>query len=200
MLARITSVLVAYGPWGMFLIGFIDSVGIPLPAALDALLIIMGVKAPNRAYFAATMATLGSVAGNLTLFLAVRLGFRRFVKVPEPGEPQRFRQWFHRYGLVSVFIPAVIPFVPLPLKVFVVSAGALHTPTLRFLAVILLARIIRYFGEVYLGIRLGQDAQGFLTRNAWVLVGIALALAAALYLLMKLNERRKVADSANRVQ
>src|SRR5947209_13508590 len=134
----------------MFLIVFIDSVGIPLPAALDALLILLAVKAPHRAYFAALMATLGSIAGNLALFLGVRYGLRRFIKVPEPGEPQRFRRWFHRYGLVSVFIPAVIPFMPLPLKVFVVSAGALHTPSLRFLAVIVVARVIRYFGEVYL--------------------------------------------------
>jgi membrane protein YqaA with SNARE-associated domain len=200
LLTKLASVLVAYGPWGVFLIGFIDSVGVPLPAALDALLILIGVKAPHRAYFAALMATLGSVGGNLTLFWAVRHGFRRFLKVPEPGEPQRFRRWFHRYGMVSVFIPAVVPFVPLPLKVFVVSAGALRTPSARFLAVIIVARLIRYFGEVYLGIRLGQDAQGFLTRNAWVLVGVALALATVVHVLMKLSDRRRVARMADRLQ
>ncbi len=58
-------------------------------------------------------------------------------KVPAPDKPQKFRQWFQRYGLVTVFIPAVVPFIPLPLKVFVVSAGVLHTGLAQFLAVML---------------------------------------------------------------
>jgi len=58
--------------------------------------------------------------------------------------------------MLTVFIPAVTPVLPLPLKVFVVSAGALKTPFSKFLAVILLARVIRYFGEAYLGILLGE--------------------------------------------
>ena len=190
MLAKITSALVAYGPWGILLLGFFDSLGLPLPAALDALLIFIAVKAPERAYFSALMALLGSMAGNIGLFLAAAYGGRRWIRVPEPGEPQRFRQWFRRYGLVTVFIPAVVPFVPLPLKVFVVSAGALHTSRGRFIAVILIARAIRYFGEAYLGVRLGQDAQAFLTRNAWTLAGIALAMAAGFYVLIRLNDRR----------
>jgi membrane protein YqaA with SNARE-associated domain len=191
LLAKITSVLVAYGPWGVLLLGFLDSVGIPLPAALDALLILIAVKAPERAYFSAFMALAGSMAGNLTLFSVAGYGGRRFIKVPEPGQPQRFRRWFSRYGLVTVFIPAAVPFVPLPLKVFVVSAGALHTSRGRFIGVILVARVIRYFGQAYLGIRLGRDAEAFLTRNAWTLVGVALAIAAGLYVLIRLNDRRR---------
>ncbi|HJT87085.1 MAG TPA: VTT domain-containing protein [Bryobacteraceae bacterium] len=192
LLAKIAAALVAYGPWGIFLIGFIDSVGVPLPAALDALLIFLAVKAPHRAYFAASMAVAGSLGGNLTLFLAARYGSRRFLKtVPEPSGPGRFRRWFRRYGLVTVFIPAMVPFVPLPLKVFVISAGALHTGRVRFVVVILVARIIRYFGEAYLGIRLGQGAEEFLVRNAWTLVGGALGTAAILYVIVRLNDRRR---------
>ena len=101
--------------------------------------------------------------GNLFLFRAAYYGGRKFAREAAPdGRRAKFQRWFHRYGLLTVFIPAVTPFVPLPLKVFVISAGAMHTPLRRFLAVVLLARVIRYFGEAYLGIRLGQDAQGFL--------------------------------------
>lgn len=189
-LAKLASALVAYGPIGVFFLGVIDSIGIPLPATMDALLILIAVKAPGRAYFAALMAVLGSIAGNLALFQAARYGVRRFIKaIPEPGEPQRFRKWFHRYGLLTVFIPAVTPFVPLPLKVFVVSAGALHTPLGRFAAVVVLARVIRYFGDAYLGVKLGTDAQGFLQRNAWTLAGLAVAAALVLYALIRLSER-----------
>ena len=84
-----------------------------------------------------------------------------------------------------------MPALPLPLKVFVVSAGALKTPFSKFLAVILLARVIRYFGEAYLGIQLGAGAQTFLARHTWTIVGIALALAGAAYALIRANDRRR---------
>ncbi len=186
MLAKITAALVAYGPWGVFLIGFIDSLGVPLPATMDALLIVIAVKAPQRAYFTALLAVVGSLGGNIGLFLASRHGVRRFVKrLSEPGEPQRFQLWFQRYGLLTVFIPAVTPLLPLPLKVFVISAGVLHTPLGRFLAVILVARLLRYFGVAWLGIRLGSGAQAFLARNAWMLAGAVLAIVIASYLLIR---------------
>ncbi|HEY1240948.1 MAG TPA: VTT domain-containing protein [Bryobacteraceae bacterium] len=194
MLAKITAALVAYGPWGVVLLGFLDSLGVPLPAAMDALLIFLAVKAPERALIAALMAVIGSLAGNLALFLGIQHGSRLLIKtVPEPGKPQRFRDWFRRYGLVTVFIPAAIPVLPLPLKVFVVSAAYLRTPLRRFLLVILLARVIRYFGDAYLGMRLGAGAQPFLARNAWTLAGIAVAAAAALFLLIHWKSRGRSA-------
>ena len=93
--------------------------------------------------------------------------------------------------MLTVFIPAVTPFVPLPLKVFVISAGAMHTPLSRFLGVIVLARAIRYYGEAYLGIRLGEDAHGFLSRNGWNIAGIAVAIALVLVGLIKWYDRRR---------
>jgi membrane protein YqaA with SNARE-associated domain len=163
---------------------------------MDALLLLVSVKAPDRAYFTALMAVIGSVGGNLLLFLGSAYGRRRFfssaAELP-PGRRRKFQEWFRRYGLLTVFVPAVTPFVPLPLKVFVISAGALHTPFSRFLVVIVAARLIRYFGEAWLGIRLGADAQGFLQRNAWTLIGIVLALIFALYFAMRWKDRRRTA-------
>jgi len=192
LLSRIVAALITFGPWGVFLLGFTDSLGIPLPATMDALLILVAVKAPQRAYFTALMAVLGTAGGSIILFLAVRHGRRLFVKSePPPGRRQRFERWFDRYGMLTVFIPAVVPVLPLPLKVFVVSAAALKTPFSKFLAVILLARVIRYFGEAYLGILLGEDAQTFLARHVWVILGIALALAGAAYVVIGRIDRRR---------
>jgi membrane protein YqaA with SNARE-associated domain len=189
-LAAISDALVAIGPWGVFLLGVLDSAGIPLPNAMDFLLILVAVKSPDHAYFTALMAILGSVGGNITLFLMARHGVRRFVKPPQPGKPQKFREWFRQYGLVTVFIPCLLP-IPMPLKVFVVSAGMLHTPLADFLGVIVVARVIRYFGEAYLGIRLGRDAQAYLNHNAWTMICIALVLAFALIAIIRLNEQRR---------
>jgi membrane protein YqaA with SNARE-associated domain len=195
LLQNASAALIAYGPWGVFLLALVDSMGIPLPAAIDALLIGVAATsshAPHIAYLTALLAVLGSVIGNLVLFLAARQGRRLMRKAePLPDKRRTFEHWFRRYGLLTVFIPAITPLLPLPLKVFVISAGAFHTSLGRFLAVILTARVIRYFGEAYLGLQLGLDAKGFLIRNGWTLTGIALAMTFALFLLIRMSDRRR---------
>jgi membrane protein DedA with SNARE-associated domain len=197
LLHKITAVLVAFGPLGVFLLSIADSLGIPLPAAMDVLLITVGaasVRNPRHAYLTALLAVVGSVIGNVALFMAARHGSRWIAKrEPPAGRQRQFKEWFHRYGFLTVFIPTVTPIVPLPLKVFVISAGALHAPFGKFLVVIVVARVIRYFGEVFLGIQLEADAQGFLIRNGWTLAGIALGCALAVYATMRAIDRRKPA-------
>jgi membrane protein DedA with SNARE-associated domain len=199
-LHQLNATLLAYGPAGIFVLAIIDSVGIPLPAAIDAMLIGVGAAsahAPSRAYLAAALAVIGSLIGNSILFQGVRHGRRLFTaQEPPPGKRKKFQAWFHRYGMLTVFIPAVTPVVPLPLKVFVISAGALRTPFSRFLLVLFVARVIRYFGEAYLAVRLGEDAEGFLTRNGWTLAGVALGLAFALFFLIRAADRRKTQETS----
>jgi len=187
LLARITSALVAYGPWGIFLIGLVDSIGVPLPAAMDALIILIAVKAPQRAYAAAAMGVLGSIGGNIALFEMARFGVRRLVW--ETQQKGRLHEWFQRYGLITVLIPATVPILPLPLKFFVISAGVLRMPRAKFFIVIVVSRILRYFGIAFLGVKLGTDAQGFLQRNAWTLAGIAIAVAFVLLWLIRWTDR-----------
>jgi membrane protein YqaA with SNARE-associated domain len=191
LLHRIADLLTAYGPPGVFLLALFDSLGIPLPAAMDALLLFIAWKSPEHAYVSAALAIAGSLIGNIGLFAAARGGARRWVNaIPEPDKPQRFRAWFQRYGLITVFIPAMFP-IPLPLKAFVISAGALRTRLESFIAVILLARVIRYFGEAYIGIQLGEHAQQFLRHNAFTIAGAAILLALVLLFAVRLNDRRR---------
>lgn len=196
---KIKLALLAFGPVGVLLLGVIDSLGVPLPGAMDGLVLYIAVKEPHRAYFTALMAVVGSLAGNVALFWAARHGGRWLLR----GEPstssskgQKFQTWFARYGLLTVFIPAVVPFVPLPLKVFVVSAGALRTSAAKFIAVVLAARLMRYFGEAYLGIQLGEGAEAYLRHNAWSLLGVAVAMATGLYFAIRLSDRRRESNLA----
>jgi membrane protein YqaA with SNARE-associated domain len=192
LLKSIADGLIAFGPFGVLLIGFLDSLGVPLPAVLDVWLVTVAIENPQRAYFAAAMAVIGSMAGNYALFHAARYGGARFIKGETPnGRRKKFRHWFTRYGLLTVFVPAVVPFIPLPLKVFVISAGAMRTSTSQFLAVVFLARLLRYFGQAYVGIRLGQDALGFLTHNVWTIAGVVLAVALILVALVRWYDRRR---------
>lgn len=192
MLHKITTALIAYGPLGIFLIGVIDALGIPLPAATDYWMLTVAIESPSRAYFTALMAVAGSTLGSTILFLLTRHGRRLFGKgQPTSERGQKFQRWFHRYGLLTVFIPSATPIFPLPLKVFVISAGAFHTPTSRFVAVMLLARSIRYFGEAYLGIQLGKEVRPFLQHNAWQLALVIVLMGFCLFGVIRLLERRR---------
>jgi membrane protein YqaA with SNARE-associated domain len=177
----------------VFGLALLDSMGVPLPTATDFVLLTIGITGDSgAAYFAAFMACVGSLVGNVFLFQMVRQGRRLVAR--EDAAPGRFQSWFQQYGLLTVFVPAVVPIVPLPLKVFVISAGAFRTPFLRFMSVIVVARVIRYFGLAYLALQLGADAEGFLRRNAWTMIGIA--LAAALVLARTMRRRRSLVQDA----
>src|ERR1043165_4130215 len=94
-LAKLSAFLQTYGPWGIFGLALLDSMGVPLPALTDAVLLGIGidaVHAPSRAYFAAAMATTGSLIGNVILFQAARRGRRLLSK--ETSDPGRFQIWF----------------------------------------------------------------------------------------------------------
>lgn len=125
----------------------------------------------------------------MILFWMARRGGRRFMDKAAPeGRAARFRGWFHRYGLITVFVPALIP-IPLPLKLFVISAGVVGTSTGQFIGVVLAARVLRYFGEAWLGVRLGRDSSRFLTGHAWEFVSAAAALFLVLYGLVLIRDR-----------
>ena len=188
LLRNIANFLVAVGPWGLLALAFLDSCGIPIANALDAYLVFLAVKEPDRAYLYAAISVAGSVIGNATLFLIARHGGRRFLQRAEHGRSQRFRRWFDRFGLVTVFVPALMP-IPMPLKIFVICAGALNTRFLVFLLVILLARIPRYFGEAWLGVRLGQESTTFLRTHVWQFIIAAVVLFVVLSLLILASER-----------
>ena len=188
LLRNLANILVAIGPWGLLALAFLDSSGIPIANTLDAYLIFLAIKEPDRAYWYAAIAVAGSTIGNVALFLAARHGGRRFLRRAESARGQRFRRWFERFGLVTIFVPAVMP-IPMPLKIFVISAGALHTRFLPFLAVILLARIPRYFGETWLGVKLGQESTAYLRHHVWQFVIASIALAVLLCLIVLASER-----------
>jgi membrane protein YqaA with SNARE-associated domain len=189
LLAHLTQVLVAWGPLGILLLSILDSAGIPVAAVFDALLIFIAVQRPSVAWWCAALAVIGSTVGNAILFHLARRGGRGFLAKSAPeGRAMRFRAWFQRYGLLTVFIPALIP-IPMPMKLFVITAGVFGTPILEFLGVVVLARIVRYFGEVWLGVTLGHESTGYLKAHVWQFTGYAVLLFAVLYGLLVWRNR-----------
>lgn len=179
------NILLSWGPLGVLVLATIDSAGIPLVAGVDALLVVLAAANPAQAYLSAGGAVLGSCIGNMILFWIARKGGEAYLdRYTASGRGARFRQWFQRYGLITVFIPCVVP-IPLPLKVFVLCAGAMGVHPVAFLVVVLAGRIPRYFGLAYLGAQLGSGAGAYLKSHLGELFLIAGALFVFLFLLVK---------------
>jgi membrane protein DedA with SNARE-associated domain len=186
----IVQILIAWGIPGLFLLAVADSAGAPLPAGVDALLVTLAVMRPGMAYLAATLAVLGSALGCMILFYIARKGGQRYLDArTQAGRAHRFRAWFQRYGLATVFVPALLPVPPLPTKVFVLSAGAMGARPGDFLLVVLAARFLRYFGLAYLGVRMGEESRAWLRGHAWHLAVAGIGVAASLLLILRFLAR-----------
>jgi membrane protein YqaA with SNARE-associated domain len=181
LLRHLTDALIAWGPAGILLLSILDSSGVPVAGVFDALLILIAVEQPSVAWLCAGMAVAGSTVGNVILFWMARKGGQAFMNKAAPeGRAAKFRHWFRRYGMATVLVPALVP-IPMPLKLFVISAGVTGTALGEFVAVVLIARVLRYFGEAWLGITLGRESTRFLTTHAWDFVAGAVALFFVLY-------------------
>ena len=191
---RLLELLISWGPMGVLLIATLDSAGVPLPAGVDALLIAVAAVSPPKAYFAAVLATIGSLAGNLFLFTLARKGGEAYLdKHTASGRGRKLREWFQHYGLVTVFIPTFVPIVPLPLKVFVLSAGALGVGRRAFLLTILAGRVPRFLAMAYLGSQLGEHSMEWLQDHGWHLTIVAAALFVFLFGLVRYVDFRRTA-------
>jgi membrane protein YqaA with SNARE-associated domain len=191
LLHHLTDALVAWGPVGILLLAILDSSGVPVAGVFDALLILISVERPSVAWLCAGLAVAGSTAGNIMLFWTAHKGGRRFMNKAAPdGRGAKFREWFKRYGMVTVFVPALMP-IPMPLKLFVISAGVTGTALTEFVSVVLLARTLRYFGAAWLGVTLGRESTNFLKTHAWMFGAGAVALFLVLYGFILLRDRRR---------
>ena len=177
--------LVAFGPLGILVLALLDS-AVPVAGVFDVLIAVFAAQRPAIGWWCAVCAVIGSTAGNYALFHTARRGGRRYLErktedpSASPTRGRKFRLWFEEYGLITVFIPALLPF-PMPLKLFVISAGALGTSTRAFLLVVIAARTLRYFGDAWLGVNLGKDSAAFVNTHKWHFAEAAVALFVVLY-------------------
>lgn len=166
----------------------------PVVGGVDALLIAIATREPTQAYFAAALAVLGSVLGSLALYVIARMGGEVLLaKHISSRRGARLHLWFQRYGLATVFIPAVSP-LPLPMKVPVFCAGALQVRVAYFLAVVFAARTIRYFALAYLGQHYGHSTLHFLLSHWVTVAAIAIALAAIAVLGLRAYQKHEAAE------
>ena len=185
---KFLAALQAWGLPGVFLIGLIDGAGVPNPGGPDWILLLYSQQRPDQWWLAALMAVCGSVIGTMVLYEAARKGGEKFLDEKlKSASGQKFRRWFHHYGLITVFIPAVVP-IPMPLKAFVLCSGAVAVPRPAFIATMIAARLPRYLALCWLGRNLHDDPVKFLKGHALDFLWIGLALAAFCVVLVMLAD------------
>ncbi len=181
----------AWGPLGLFVLAAADSAGIPAVGGVDALLIAIAASRPAVAYIAALFAILGSLVGSITLFAIARKGGQVFLaRYTSGGTGKRLHAWFERYGLATVFIPAISP-LPMPMKVPVFCAGALGIHWAAFIGTVLVARVIRYLTLAYLAQQYGSQTPGFLKSHWAPVLAFAISLSVAVVIVLRLLGKRR---------
>jgi len=194
---KFKALLLSMGPFGMFVVCLVDGAGLPNPSGPDIILVLFATADPGNAFLGAAFGVVGSLLGNYILYSIARKGGEIYLSKHTEGERGRkFREWFNHYGLVTVFVPGLVP-IPMPLKAFVICSGALRVNPLHFLGVLGLARAVRYFGLAWLGITLGKQSQAWLAAHLWYFIGSVVVLGASLFLLIRIAERRRVKLTAS---
>ena len=179
VVATVQSFALALGAPGLFLVTLLDSSVLSLPQVPDLLLVWMVTRQPSLWLVYALMATAGSIAGCLTMYLLARKGGERVLrKMVSAARMERARKTFQKWGLLAVLVPSILP-PPAPFKVFVLLAGVVQVPLWQFIGAVALGRGFRYTALALLARWYGQQAMTFLDDN---LRPISLGLAAILVL------------------
>jgi membrane protein DedA with SNARE-associated domain len=192
---HLRDVLISWGPLGLLILATLENAGPPTPGGTDIVLLILAAARPSDAMLCAGLATLGSLIGSAIFFEVVRRGGEKLlVKFTSSGRGARFRDWSQRYGLVTVFVSALVPLPVLPFKVFVACTAAMGVSRLRFILVLLPARVLRYAALAYLGQQVGENSGAWLKSHFWHLAAMATLIGLALWALVRRAERRRLAE------
>jgi membrane protein YqaA with SNARE-associated domain len=182
-LTQVSQFLVSFGPFGLFAIAFLDSVMIPMPGGVDAVLLLLAAARPGWMLIYVAAAVVGSTIGCVALYrLSQRAGKKALSKFSE-SKQKRVKDLIDRYDVMSVLVASLLP-PPFPFKLFVVSAGVFRLNLMRFTLAVAGGRTFRYLLLGYLAARYGAEAKDLLARY-YPTIGITLAVLIVLFFVAK---------------
>lgn len=182
---------------GLFFISAIDSSPIPLPIPGSSDLLVVLLSAQRHAWLLVTIiSTLGSVAGAAASY---QTGLAGGLPLIDKYVPARFRDrmkhWTEEHSLLSVALPALLP-PPAPLMPFLIAAGALKMPRIRYYTSFTISRFLRHAFFAWLGVHYGRHIMPIYLRFAdkygWILITAVWGSVAfgVVYAIIKLREHR----------
>ncbi|MGL4397094.1 MAG: YqaA family protein [Hyphomicrobium sp.] len=152
-------------PSALFWVAFIESSVFPIPP--DVMLVPMVLAQRLKAWWFATIATVGSVLGGV---LGYAIGYFLLDAVGKPilelyGKAdsfQTFVDWFNEWGVWILIIKGMTPF---PYKVLTIAAGVAHMNLFSFMAASIIARAMRFFLVAALLYFFGEPIRDFIEKR-----------------------------------
>src|SRR5258707_13052140 len=109
VLSRLSDYLIAFGPFGLFIVALLDSTFVPLPSSADALMLLLSTAHPRWMLLYAFMATAGSAIGCLILYLISRRAGHRALSRFSESKQKRVKDLIDRYDMLSVLVATLLP-------------------------------------------------------------------------------------------
>ena len=188
------------GIFAFIIVGLLDQSVIPLPGSMDALLIFYVASRPERWWYYAIWATVGTTLGGFITYRIAKKGGKETLekKIGKRRATKAYRI-FDRWGFWSIFVGAILP-PPVPIVPFLATAGVMQYPKKLFLFAYAFGRIIR-FGIVALVTRqYGKTIFGFFSHYykpalyTMIVLGVIGGILGIRFYL-QLRRRTKVGDS-----
>ncbi len=173
------------GGAGLFAVAFLDSSVLSFPVVTDLLVIEESVQSHARMPYYAAMATIGSLAGCIWLYLIAKKGGEALYRRRSGAWAETIRGWVSRNAFLSAFVPSLLP-PPLPFKAFIFAEGLFQVPLRTFITALLLGRGIRYFAEGILAVRYGDQATVYLLEHGRSAGLITVGVILLLYLISRI--------------
>jgi membrane protein DedA with SNARE-associated domain len=192
---HLRDVLISWGPVGLLILATLENAGPPTPGGTDWVLLFLAAARPADAMLCAGIATIGSIVGSAIFFEVMRRGGEKMLaKYTSGGRGARFRGWTQHYGLVTVFVSALVPLPVLPFKLFVACTAAMGVSRKRFLLVLTMARVPRYLALAYLGQQLGENSWDWLRTHTWQLLALAVVISLGLWAFIRRADRMRLTE------
>ena len=197
-LSKLSQYLVSFGPFGLFTIAFLDSVMIPMPGGVDAVLLLLAASRPSWMLIYVAAATVGSTLGCVVLYrISQRAGKRALSRFSE-SKQKRVKDLIDRYDVMSVLVASLLP-PPFPFKLFVVSSGVFRLNIVRFTIAIAAGRTFRYLLEGYIAAHYGDHAKEILSRY-YPTIGVTLAVLVIVFFVARALMRQSAKSEPSSVE
>lgn len=172
-------------PQALFWVSFVESSFFPIPP--DVMLLPMVLANRLKAWWYATVATVGSVIGGM---FGYAIGYFFFEQIGKPilvfyGKAQSFDQftaWFNEWGVWILIVKGMTPF---PYKVLTITAGVTAMPLLQFMAASIVARAMRFFLVAGLLYYFGDPIREFVEKRLTLVTTVLVALIVVGFLAVK---------------
>ena len=176
----IRALLIPLGPWGIFLIAFIDAAFLGIP--MDPLVAYFVYRRPELFWLYTLMGAAGSALGSVVVYYIGRKGEEMLLEKRIPKQKlQRIRRAFERHEFLALMVPAMLP-PPTPFKFFVLTAGGLKMRLDHFLLAVFSGRLIRFtilsVLTIFFGPRIVTLTANLIKQHSpWLLAAVAVGLA-----------------------